>query len=68
MRNKNGYTPKELAADIAMTWIKHVVEGKTGDIEQADGSPEFKRQVKGHLIKMHDQMLEKSNLDGLALG
>lgn len=66
-RNANGFTPKEQAADILLGWIKAAHDGNTADVENS-GTPAFQAEVKRHLARLHDVVLENSGLDGLPLG
>lgn len=66
MQNKEGYTPKQWAADQAMAWLSAVYHGKTADLER-EPSEAFRKQAKRQVAKLHNQLLDKSGLDGLAL-
>ena len=66
MRNRNGFTPKELATDIVLSWIKvSALEKVYNHLDEE--SPAFKAKVIEHLKKMHDRMLKQSGLDGLPI-
>lgn len=58
-------TPRQLAHDLAMGWIKSMYRGHTGDLD--DLTPARKRDTLAALAKIHDRLLEDSGLDGLPL-
>ena len=67
MRNKAGYTPKELATDIVLSWIKVSALEKVNNYLDEE-SPAFRDKVIEHLKKIHDKMLKQSGLDGIPMG
>ena len=68
MRSKHGnYTPREAAYTIALGWLDAAYHEWTNDIDQFDGPPAFDRALKEQLVKLHDQLLEQSGLDGTSL-
>ena len=66
MRNAKGLTPKEAAADILIGWLRNVFEERTSDIERT-GPPSFQAEVRKHIAKLHNVVLDKSGLDGTPL-
>jgi len=65
-RNDNGFTPKEQAVSIILDWMRGIYHGKTGDIADC-GTPAFQEEVKHHISRLHNIMLDKSGLDGTML-
>lgn len=66
MRNRNGFTPKELANDIVLSWIKSSALEKVDNYLDEE-TPAFRKKVIEHLKKIHDEMLEQSGLDGIPM-
>lgn len=66
MRNSEGHTPKEAAAVMILKHIRNMHEGYTNDVEDS-GPPAFQREVKKHLAKVHNVVLDSTGLDGLPL-
>lgn len=58
-------TPRQIAHDLAMGWIKAVALGQTGDLD--DLTPAKRRDTIAALAKIHNQLLEDSNLDAIPL-
>jgi len=67
MRNKEGYTPREEAISLVTLWISNMVKGRTNDVEDIEGSFGFKREVLGHLVKLHNKLLATTKLDYIEL-
>ena len=63
MRNKGGFTPREEAVSLISNWIKAMVQGRTGDVDDIDGSFMFKKETIGHLVKIHNKLLSTTKLD-----
>jgi hypothetical protein len=61
----NDMTPRQFAHDLAIGWLKAAHQGYTSDLD--DLTPAQKRDVKQAIAKLHDQLLDKSGLDGLPL-
>ena len=68
MRNKKGYTPREEAYDIAIGWLSNVYKRYTNDIENIEGSPAFRKEVRKQVAKLHNRLAEKVYLDIIPLG
>lgn len=66
MNRINGYTPKQLAHDIVVGWIREVHDQHTADLQSLTDSQ--RREVQKHLARLHDTLLSDSGLDGLPLG
>jgi hypothetical protein len=62
---KNGYTPKQFAYAIAMTYIDAVYRGTLYDLEDdnTDLTASEKEQVRVQLKKLHDKLAKTSKLD-----
>ena len=63
MRNKDGFTPREEAVSLISNWIRAMVQGRTGDVDDIDGSFMFKKETIGHLVKIHNKLLSTTKLD-----
>lgn len=61
----NNMTPRQFAYDLAIGWLRAAYQGHTGDL--ADLTPAQKRDVKEAIAKLHNNLLDKSGLDGLPL-
>lgn len=58
-------TPKQIAYDLAMGWIKAVALGQTSDLDEL--APAKRRDTIAALSKIHNQLLADSKLDGIPL-
>ena len=58
-------TPRQIAYSIAMDWLRNAYNGNTGDL--ADLTPAVKRDALQQMAKLHNQLLERSRMDGLPL-
>ena len=67
MKSKDGFTPKELATDIVLSWIKASALEQVNNYLDEE-TPTFRKKVIEHLMKMHDKMLEQSGLNGIPMG
>lgn len=65
MNRIDGYTPKQLAYDIAMGWLRQVHNQHTADLQSL--TPSQLREVQHHLAKLHDRLLDEASLDGSPL-
>ena len=65
MQRINGYTPKQLAYDLAVGWIREVHNQHTADLQSLTEAQ--RREVQRHLAKLHDQLLIAASLDGSPL-
>ncbi len=69
------YTPKEAAYDIAISWLSLAYRGRTDDLSEYANkrnnayfnTPSQKKLVKQQIAKLHNRLLDKSGLDGMAL-
>lgn len=61
----NGYTPKQLAHEIALGWLREVYADRTGDLSGLTEAQQ--REVKAHIARLHDRLLSESGLDGSPL-
>jgi hypothetical protein len=64
MRNKDGETPKELATAIVLTEIAALSKELPFN-HRDEHPPSFERKVREQIAKIHNRMLDKSNLDGM---
>lgn len=58
-------TPRQIAYSIAIDWLRHAYMGHTADLEGL--TPAVKRDTLAQVAKLHDQLLERSRMDGLPL-
>lgn len=65
MNRINGYTPKQLAHEIAIGWLREVHADRTGDLSGMTESQ--RREVKDQIARLHDRLLSDSKLDGTPL-
>jgi hypothetical protein len=61
----NGMTPDQFAYDIAIGYLSAVYQGFTADLD--DLTPAQKHDVKEAISKLHNELLDKSGMDGLPL-
>jgi len=59
------YTPKEAAITIALAWISGAATGATADVENMDDRESVQKAIRVQLARIHNRMLDNSNLDGL---
>jgi hypothetical protein len=62
----NQFTPRELALDAVMNYIRLLhqdPERHMGSLK--DAPPSFLRELKAQFAKLHNETLRKSGLDGL---
>jgi len=64
---KPDYTPRQAAYDIAIVWLRAAHDGKTSDISNTSycRTPSEVIAVKAAIAKLHNQLLDKSGLDGM---
>ncbi len=73
--SKPSYTPKEAAYDIAIAWLSLAYRERTDDLSAYTNkgqnaycqTPYQKKLVRRQIAKLHNRLLEKSGLDGIAL-
>jgi len=58
-------TPRQIAYDIAIDWIKAAALGQTGDLDHL--TPAKRRDTIAALSRLHNQLLEDSKMDGIPL-
>ena len=61
------YTPRELAAEIVLGWVKEVYHEGTSDLANHNLRDKDMRKVKVELAKLHNRLMGKANLNGLPL-
>ena len=65
---EGSYTPREAAYDMVITDIRATVQDAGGhDWIRVDDRPSMRRRIKRHLVKLHNELLERSGLDGMDL-
>jgi hypothetical protein len=64
---KNGYTPKQAAIDITLSAIRAIYHERVGDLTVYCTAPFETKLVCSHLAKLHNNLMQKANLDGLPL-
>ena len=64
MRNKDGETPKELATAIVLTEVA-AMSRELPFSHRDEHAPSFELQVRKQLAKIHNNLLDKSTLDGM---
>ncbi len=57
----NSLTPRQYAYDLAVGWLRNAHNGYTSDID--DLTPEQKMKVKEEIVKLHNQLIMKANLE-----
>lgn len=64
---KGGYTGKQVAIDIALGWLAAAYRGETNDVGYYASTPGLQRDVRREIAKLHNKLLDESELDGIAL-
>jgi len=64
---RDGHTPKTYAQSCAITAINNVFRWYERYPDEIEGTPAFQRAVMVQLAKLHNNMLDKSGMDGLHL-
>jgi hypothetical protein len=59
-------TPRDLAYDLTMGWIKLMLDGKTSDLADVH-PPSFERKIRMQLTKLYNRLLDQSKMDGAYL-
>ena len=73
MINKDGFTPREAAYSIAIDWVYSAHNKSTSDVDEASTtkkgnvSESFETKLKRQLAILHNELLDKSGLDGIAI-
>lgn len=63
---QNGYTPKTAAVSTAITLLHHaIMRAKREDDLFTEFTPAFRREAMRQLIRLHNRMLDASDLNGL---
>jgi len=65
MSRPDGYTPKTYAQSTVITELRGLIHLYERYPDKIDGPPAFYRAVMKQLAKMHNDLLDKSGLNGL---
>ena len=63
--HSNSLTPRQHAYSIAIDWVRNAYHGNTGDLQEL--TPAIQHQVRQHLAKIHDLLVDKSRMQGTPL-
>lgn len=58
-------TPRQIAYSIAIDWLRATYRGHTADLDGL--TPAVKRDTLAQIAKLHDQLLDRSGMDGTPL-
>lgn len=67
MKLNGGYTPRQVAVDIALSWLKAAYDETVSDVQRMASTYPQRRELKISIAKLHNTMLSKSGLDGIPL-
>lgn len=63
----NEYTPREVAHDIAIFWLRNAYDERTDDLSNYRLTPGALRNARRQIAKLHNKLLEHSGLEGSPL-